>query len=174
MIARRFTIVTGADNPVLRTVCRPVDQAEFSAYARLAEEMVRYVKNLENGSAGLAAPQIGESVRILVATLFRARDDESARTVAMINPEVLEYAPTMSTETEGCLSLPGVFDRVTRPDAVKVRYTDPQAKVVTLWIRGFASHVVQHEIDHLDGILFIDRIANSKNTAQSTPISPMR
>ncbi len=88
-----FTVITDDHDPVLRGVARPVLSRDFQRAAKLADEMVRYVKNPENRSAGLAAPQIGQPVRILAAALMRDYDDELYRVVAMINPEIIEASP---------------------------------------------------------------------------------
>ena len=110
---------------------------------------------------GLAAPQIGVSQRILVVDV---RDDESpeAGRYALVNPEVVERSSSVEKATEGCLSIPGLEDVVARPASVEVRGFDPSGQEVTIAAEGLLARALQHEIDHLDGVLFLDRVSALK------------
>lgn len=152
-----FKIITDDKDPILRGVAKAVPSRDFARIAKLADEMVRYVKNPDNHSAGLAAPQIGQPVRVLAAALMRSYEDEVYRVVAMINPEIIEASPETEFFHEGCLSIPGVFGDVERPVAITVRYVDTRGKTQVLRLAGLPADVVQHEIDHLDGVLFTDK-----------------
>ena len=111
---------------------------------------------------GLAAPQIGKSIRVVVIDLDVLKDDfpeyENCRR-AFINPHILEYDDT-ETETleEGCLSVPGIHESVTRPTRIHVKYVDEELKEHDEWVEGYLARVMQHEFDHLDGTMFVDRV----------------
>ena len=102
----RFTIQTGKMNDILRTKSKPVITPELRKYLSLANDMVRYIKNPDNGGVGLAAPQIGVNKRIIAVSLMRDGDDENYRTIAMINPEIIEHTDELESDNEGCLSIP--------------------------------------------------------------------
>jgi peptide deformylase len=102
----KFTIETGDTNEILRTVSEKVKPHELRTYKSLAEEMVKYIKNPKNGGVGLAAPQIGVNKRIIVVSLMQDYDDENYRTIAMVNPEIIEHSEELCSDTEGCLSVP--------------------------------------------------------------------
>jgi peptide deformylase len=114
----------------------------------------------ENG-VGLAAPQVGISRRIVVIDL--SFGEEVDRILPMINPEILSAEGECTLE-EGCLSIPGIYEDVVRPERVRVRYCDPQGRTVEMDADGFLARVIQHEADHLDGILFVDRLGAVKRT----------
>jgi peptide deformylase len=101
---------------------------------------------------GLAAPQVGHSLRLLVVG-----DEEGRGVQALVNPIITESGGTVTAE-EGCLSLPGIFADVARAQWVKLEAHDLEGRPVAITARGLRSRVFQHEIDHLDGVLFIDRL----------------
>lgn len=112
---------------------------------------------------GLAAPQIGKAIRVVVITLDALKDDYpeyEGFNKAYINPHILEYDGT-NTELmdEGCLSLPGINEPVRRPTRIHVKYLDEEFNEHDEWVDGFLARVMQHEFDHLDSHLFIDRIS---------------
>jgi peptide deformylase len=111
---------------------------------------------------GLAAPQIGESQRVLVVDPTPVAP-EGARALALINPEIVSYAGSIVFE-EGCLSVPGTYADVRRPETVRVRYLDPQGVEHVEAFDGFMARVVQHELDHLEGVLFVDRLSALRRT----------
>jgi peptide deformylase len=104
---------------------------------------------------GLAAPQIGVGKRVIVVDVSPV--DEKAAPIALVNPEIVE-SRGQAEGTEGCLSLPGVEGVVPRAEFVLVKAQDEQGRTLQLPASGFLARALQHEIDHLDGILFIDRI----------------
>jgi len=135
-------------DPVLRKVAEPVSAVTpeiKKIIADLVESMWQQV------GVGLAAPQVGISLRILVM------DDGKRGARALINPVITERGGTVHEE-EGCLSLPGIFGEVERSKWVKVAALDGDGQPVTLDAQGLQAKVIQHEIDHLDGVLFIDRL----------------
>ncbi len=137
------------EKPVLRAKAKKV--ARFDSHLqRLVEDMWETMR--EAPGVGLAAPQIGESVRVLVAEY----EDQH---VAFINPEIIKRSEEEILGTEGCLSIPGyVGDDVSRAASVTVKGRDPRGKEIRVKAEGWFARILQHEIDHLDGILYIDRI----------------
>ena len=109
---------------------------------------------------GLAAPQVGVTKRVIVVDV--SRDDEESRPIRMANPEVIWASDDENTYDEGCLSLPEHYSEVTRPRAVKVRYLDHENEIREIEADGILATCVQHEIDHLEGTLFVDHISSLK------------
>lgn len=145
-------------DPVLR---KPAEKVEVwdDELRTLVEDMLEtmYVAN----GIGLAAPQVGISSRVLVVDLGEA-DEEGVGPLALINARVLEASRKRDRAPEGCLSIPGLEEVVERPASVTVEGTDPDGDPVRLELSGLLARAVQHEIDHLDGILFIDRVSPLK------------
>ncbi|HEX6541033.1 MAG TPA: peptide deformylase [Ktedonobacterales bacterium] len=137
------------DYPVLRAKAKKISR--FDPWLeRLVQDMWETMHDAPG--VGLAAPQIGESVRVLVAEY----EDQK---VALVNPEIIKASEDQELGTEGCLSIPGfVGDNVARALAVTVKARDPKGKEVRVKAEGWFARILQHEIDHLDGILYIDRI----------------
>ena len=156
----KLIIETGEDNEILRSVSDTIKPAEMKQYRALAESMVKHIKNPDNGGVGLAAPQVGVNKRLIVVSLMKTYDDETYRVIAMINPEIIEHAETKVKWEEGCLSVPGETGDVERWDWVKVSFVDPEGRKYALRLESLAARIVQHEIDHLDGILFTDKAEN--------------
>ena len=107
---------------------------------------------------GLAAPQVGVGKRVIVVDVSPV--DETIAPVAVVNPEIVEREGSV-TGVEGCLSVPGVQGEVCRAETVEVRGKDEQGRPVRIRAAGILSRALQHEIDHLDGVLFIDRVSSS-------------
>ena len=106
---------------------------------------------------GLAAPQVGESLRVIVIDVSHGGEKKSP--IRMANPEIMWASDSSRIQDEGCLSFPEHFVEVTRPDAIRVKYLDEFNKSQELEAEGILSTCIQHEIDHLDGILFVDHIS---------------
>lgn len=136
-------------DPVLRRRALPVETVTPDI-RRLVEDMTDTM--YDEVGIGLAAPQVGHSVRLLVVG-----DEEGRGVQALVNPIITESGGTVTAE-EGCLSLPGIFADVTRAQWVRLEAHDLEGKPVALTARGLRSRVFQHEVDHLDGVLFIDRL----------------
>jgi peptide deformylase len=107
---------------------------------------------------GLAAPQIGESLRLVVVE-YTEDEDENAKPkkYVLVNPEIIKRSEEMVTDVEGCLSLPGLAGRVERHQAVIVKAKNRFGKPLKIEAEGWLARIFQHEIDHLDGVLYIDR-----------------
>jgi peptide deformylase len=149
-------IITLPD-PILRGQAKPVERVDVEL-RRLADEMLATMYDAPG--IGLAAPQIGVSRRLIV--MDPAKDDEPKTPMVMVNPEILERSATMRLHEEGCLSIPDYTAEVERPDRALVAYMDLEGKPWEVELEGIWSTVVQHEIDHLNGILFIDYLSRLK------------
>lgn len=144
-------IITIPD-PLLREASVAIERVDDDT-RRLVADMFETMYDAPG--IGLAAPQVGILRRVLVIDPARSEDDQP-RPIAMINPELLREGETLSSYEEGCLSIPDVFAEVERPAEVRVAYTDLEGNRQELECDGLLATVVQHEIDHLDGRLFID------------------
>ena len=157
-------------HPVLRAKARAIEPAEIAtpAFQKLIDDMFDTMR--EYSGIGLAAPQIHESVRLFVAGLRPSRltgemsDDNEMPFVAIINPEIIAV-PSPGADTieivedwEGCLSIPDIRGRVPRPKSIKVRAFNRDGKRVEMQASGLPARVILHETDHLDGVLFFDRM----------------
>ncbi len=109
---------------------------------------------------GLAAPQVGILKRVIVVDV--APSDGEREPLAMANPEVIWESDVMVTKEEGCLSLPEHYAEVNRPETVKVRYLDRENEIREMETNGMFATCIQHEIDHLDGVLFVDHVSSLK------------
>lgn len=111
---------------------------------------------------GLAAPQVGISQRILVVDVADEEEGEERHVHALVNPVVVEASRETGKETEGCLSIPGLEETVTRPLQVVIEALSPDGEPVRIEADGLLARALQHELDHLDGVLFIDRLSSLK------------
>jgi peptide deformylase len=148
-------------HPVLRTRARPLDRAEIrtAAVQKLIDDMIETME--EYHGVGLAAPQVHEGVRIFIAGLEEDGTSETETTIVpvpFINPEVMTVGSEQVTDWEGCLSIPDIRGQVPRHRRVTVRALDRDGKRIEVDLEDFAARVVQHEHDHLDGVLFFDRM----------------
>ena len=146
-----------APDPRLKRKSVPVTTVD-AATARLMADMLETM--YEAPGVGLAAPQVGVLKRIIVVD--PAPDDEPPQPLKMANPEIVWAAPEKKPHEEGCLSLPQEYDMVTRPDKVRVRYIDETNTPREIEAEGLLAVAIQHEIDHLEGVLFVDRISALK------------
>jgi len=133
----------------------PVVDAEIK---KLAADMLDTMYDAPG--IGLAAPQIGELKRIVVMDL--SKEGEPNDPIVMINPEILKYSDDTVTTEEGCLSIPEIYYDVERPAEVTVRYTDLDGKTVERDAKDRLAICIQHELDHLDGVLYIDYLSRLK------------
>jgi peptide deformylase len=145
-------------HPVLRAKARALDKVDIKSPAiqRLIDDLIDTM--VEYHGIGLAAPQVHESVRIFVAALDAAEDGEEAEPVVLINPEIAVVGSDIVDDWEGCLSVPDIRGRVPRAREIKVRAFDRKGERIEIRAHDFPARVIQHETDHLDGILFFDRM----------------
>ncbi|TSC79258.1 MAG: methionyl-tRNA formyltransferase [Candidatus Peregrinibacteria bacterium Gr01-1014_25] len=141
-------IITGADTPVLRTPTALVP--------KVTKDVLHLIRNMEEtcvhaDGLGLAAPQVGQSLRVCIAKI-------NDRLTPLINPRITWRSPAMDDAEEGCLSLPGVYVHVRRPQSIVVEYTDVKGRAQERRLADLDARVVQHEVDHLDGVLIVDYV----------------
>ena len=156
--------VSRLGHPVLRTVAKPIDPASIKSPAvqRLIDDMFDTMR--EYSGIGLAAPQVHESVRVFVAGIrprpigSEVTDDQEMPLMALVNPEITLVGASGDLGWEGCLSIPDIRGRVPRAPVVKVKAFDRTGQAIAFTAKGFPARVIQHEHDHLDGILFFDRM----------------
>jgi len=136
-------------DPVLRKRAKPVEAVTPQIQAFIADMVDTMYDEV---GIGLAAPQVGIPLRLVVVG-----HDDNREARALINPVITEQGGTVTAE-EGCLSIPGIFAPVTRAEWVKLEAQDTEGQPVSITARGLRARVFQHEMDHLDGVLFIDRL----------------
>ena len=144
-------------DPILRKKSAPVERIDASL-KKLAEDL--FATMYDAPGIGLAAPQVGISRRLIV--MDPARDEEAKTPLTMVNPEILFRGDEMRLHDEGCLSIPDTTAEVERPALTRVSYLDLEGKKQEIELEGIWSTLVQHEIDHLDGVLFIDYLSRLK------------
>jgi len=144
-------------DPILREVAEDVE--DFDDELRtLVRDMFETMYHADG--IGLAAPQIGLGRRVLVIDL--RREDEDDQQIALINPRIVWQSPDTEKQSEGCLSIPGLEEVVARPAEVHVEAHDPEGEPVRIEADELLARALQHEIDHLDGVLFLDRVSPLK------------
>ena len=146
-------------HPVLRQRARPLDRAAVATpvVQKLIDDMIDTMQ--ECRGVGLAAPQVHEGLRLFVALLTDDPDETSEASV-VINPEIQLAGGAREEGWEGCLSIPDIRGRVPRHTEISVRALDRMGRDVELALRDFPARVAQHETDHLDGVLFFDRMTS--------------
>lgn len=153
----KLTIQTGQENTILRKKSTPVKIIELHLYRPLMESMLAYIKNPKNKGIWLAAPQVGMNKRIIVAGLPNKRDDERYSIVLMINPVITSKSVDTDCDEEGCLSLPGLIGNVQRSTSINIEWIDIKGKKMKKALSGYGARVIQHEVDHLDGVMICDK-----------------
>ena len=146
-------------HPVLRAKARGLDRADIKrpAVQSLIDDMIETM--IEYHGVGLAAPQVHESVRLFVATIDPADDEQGEpEPVVIINPEITLVGSELVEDWEGCLSVPDIRGRVPRAREIVLRAVDRHGDRMELRVHSYPARVIQHETDHLDGILFFDRM----------------
>ncbi len=144
-------------HPILKKKAEKVQKVD-DELRKLLDDMLEtmYASN----GCGLAAPQIGVSKRIVVIDI--AHEDEEPKPLYMVNPEIVWQSEEKEISEEGCLSVPGQRAEVERPAAVRIKYLDYDGKEQELEANDFLAVAAQHEIDHLDGVLYIDKLSRLK------------
>jgi peptide deformylase len=142
-------------DPMLKRVCNPVDKIDDDLrtfIADMGETMVA------KDGVGLAAPQVGKVLRLFLVDIWWKESEQYDKTVIFINPKITAFAGSQRAQ-EGCLSLPGVFEHVTRAQKIRVTAQDINGTNFELNAEGFLAVAIQHEFDHLNGTLTLDRIS---------------
>jgi peptide deformylase len=146
-----------APHALLKARARPVAPADEATVRDLVPRM--FASMYRAPGIGLAAPQVGQGLRVITIDLM---PNEKPSPLTLINPEILALSEEQATREEGCLSLPGQYADVTRPARVKVRYLDQTGARREIEADGLLAACLQHEIDHLDGVLFVDHLSALK------------
>ena len=150
---------------VLRKVAQDIP-ADFPDLPKFIDDMYETLDASEG--IGLAAPQVGKDIRVVVIDLDVLAEDMpeyKGFRKAFINPHIVEYDDTETDSMEErCLSLPGIHEKVTRPTRIKVKYEDVERNPHEEWVDGYLARVMQHEFDHLEGKVFVDRISPFRKT----------
>ncbi len=145
--------------PVLRKVAEPIEK-DYPELEKLIDDMFETMYKSEG--IGLAAPQIGRSIRVIVIDASPLAEDYpelATSKMVLINPQILEADGESKTMEEGCLSLPGIHESVTRKNRIHITYFDEKWQAHDEVVEGYLARVMQHEYDHLEGHVFTDRIS---------------
>ncbi len=160
-------VQTGMNNPILRHISDEVEE--------ITEELLEFCDKLlvamyENKGVGLAAPQVGENIRVIATSQRekKPKKDKLLWTTIMINPKIIDKSKETILWEEACISLPNCTGIVRRHKGIHVEYIDTKGKKQKQKYKDFNAVIIQHEIDHLDGILFMDKIIPDKKEKKST------
>lgn len=155
----RMTIrpILTVPNPILKQVSKPVEKVTDET-RKLMDDMLETMYAAPG--IGLAAVQIGKPVNVIVMDL--AREGEEPQPKYFVNPEILESVEDKIPYQEGCLSIPDVYEEIDRPERVQITYLDYNGERVTEWAEGLYAVCIQHEMDHLKGVVFIDYLSRLK------------
>lgn len=151
-------ILIGENNKTLKQKSLPVKHIDAGVRS-LIEQMKEVIT--QNNGVGLAAIQVGEPTRIIICEI----DDKF---YTFINPEIIKFSPKTSVTEEGCLSLPNIYGEVERSEKITLKAIDFDGKKIKMKAFGLLAKVIQHEIDHIDGILFIDKAKNITKQSRKT------
>jgi len=146
-----------APDPILKKKCKPLAQVD-DHHRTLIKEM--YEVMYEANGVGLAAPQVGLDMRIFIVDA--SAREEQKNPLTMINPKIISIEENLVPYEEGCLSFPEHFAEIDRPDKLSIEYIDENNQKKILNTNGFTSRIIQHELDHLNGILFVDYLSRLK------------
>jgi len=155
-------VETGTENKTLRTKSKPV-RAITGELRSFTLDMIKTME-AENG-IGLAAPQVGRNIRLIICKLNPTEKNEVI--IPMANPQIIQASDEMAEDEEGCLSIPETWGQVSRHKTILLRYTDIKGNEMTLELTDFNARIIQHEIDHLDGILFTDKAVDITHDPKS-------
>jgi len=167
-------------HPVMRKKSEKVNN--FEEVKELITNLFDTLDEIDNG-VGLAAPQIGaDKAVVVIDTMFEEEDDDSKDTkdeqeievgerIVLINPEIIDYSEDKEMAQEGCLSIPEFWEEVLRSKKIKVRYQDESMNTIEREVYGFLARVFQHEIDHLNGTLFVDRLTSLRKALSKSKLN---
>jgi peptide deformylase len=165
-------------DPILETPTLPVADPMAPEVTQIIQDLFESIDDILDHAAGIAAPQIGYNKRISILRRFDLEDKKSNEIIweVMINPEITYQSEKKSVEWEGCLSIRDgdLFGKVERPDTVEVEFTNAEGERVTARVSGYQSHVFQHEIDHLNGILFLKYVKDPSELYTSADMKRIR
>ena len=142
----------------LRTTAKRISKVDIDT-RKLAKEMLQSMYSAKG--IGLAAPQVGISKELLVIDINF--EDSAAEPLILINPEITAFGSTLNSYEEGCLSIPGVYLNVIRPSTIKLKFRDEMGRPRKMNADGLLARCIQHEVDHLRGVLFVDRVTSKED-----------
>ena len=142
----------------LRTTAKRISKVDIDT-RKLAREMLQSMYSAKG--IGLAAPQVGISKELLVIDINF--EDSAAEPLILINPEITAFGSTLNSYEEGCLSIPGVYLNVIRPSTIKLKFRDEMGRPRKMNADGLLARCIQHEVDHLKGVLFVDRVTSKED-----------
>jgi len=164
--------LTYIGNPILKRPTRPVTEYG-EAITRHLPRMVEIMR--EEGGVGLAANQAGLDLRFaIVVANVDEEERETDEIVVLVNPTIVESSREECLIEEGCLSIPGLREDVSRPERIRVRYQDEEGNPAELDTGDFLARVIQHELDHLDGVLFVERLSLAKRSLLKRRLDSIR
>ncbi|AFY72342.1 peptide deformylase [Synechococcus sp. PCC 7502] len=149
-------------NPVLRLTAEPIADPQAEVVQKLIAGLIKTLK--QSNGVGIAAPQVGRSQRLLVIASHpnaRYPHAPNMEPLPLINPVIRSHSENTEKDWEGCLSVPGIRGLVPRYDSIEVEYCDRHGKTQTTTFTGFVARILQHEYDHLEGKVFLDRVESS-------------
>jgi peptide deformylase len=152
-------LIAQLGNPILRQTASPISRVQAAWVQPLIDDLMKTLVSAEG--VGISAPQVGASHRILVVASHpndRYPDAPEMLPTAMINPRIIDRSDAVVTDWEGCLSVPGIRGRVPRYKTIEVEYTTPEGRLQRHVLEGFIARIFQHELDHLEGLVFLDRL----------------
>jgi peptide deformylase len=153
-------------DPILKVKCKEVDIKNIGKNEKQTILDLKSTFNYSNGF-GIAAPQIGRTVRIIVIgvnkDISKYKDSENVPVTIMINPVITFYSKSKTNEYEGCFSVPSIRGLVERAKSIKVEFYDEKLKKQKWCVSGYTARLIQHEVDHLDGICFIERVLDNSS-----------
>lgn len=149
-------------NSILRQKATEVEDIQDETIQKLIDDLMATV--IEVNGVGIAAPQVAQSYRVMIVASRpnpRYPHAPHMEPTAMINPRIIAHSSTMIKDWEGCLSIPGIRGLVPRYEAIEVEYTDRNGKIQRQLLTNFVARIFQHEYDHFDGIVFLDRLESN-------------
>jgi peptide deformylase len=153
-------------NPILRKISEPIPDVKNHDVQKLINALIKTLK--QSKGVGIAAPQVGRSQRLLViASHPNARYPNAPKMepIALINPQIVTYSDKVEKDWEGCLSVPGIRGLVPRYESIEVAYTSRDGEPKNTVLAGFVARIFQHEYDHLEGKVFLDRVESTLDLA---------
>jgi peptide deformylase len=157
-MSEKLTVVQ-LGNPILRRHAQPIEKIRDEAVQQLINDLIALAQT--TNAVGIAAPQVGESQRLLVIASrpnLRYPHAPHMAPTAMINPIIINHSDETVKDWEGCLSIPGIRGLVPRYQEIEVEYTCPEGKIQRQVLTDFVARIFQHEYDHLEGKVFLDRL----------------
>ncbi|MFP4574218.1 MAG: peptide deformylase [Coleofasciculus sp.] len=156
-------------NPILRQLARPIDNVQDESIQQLIEDLK--AQAVAANGVGIAAPQVSQSCRLFIVASRpnpRYPNAPTMEPTAMINPQIVAHSAEVVKGWEGCLSIPGIRGLVPRYQAIEIEYTNQQGKPQRQQLTDFVARIVQHEYDHLNGIVFLDRVESTQDLITET------